>query len=433
MDSGNDASAFRNLLYRERAYIMIFIFFMFGTATIVLFLAYSRRVGSVANAITIYTGLKIAIEFVFEPIGYFLNLFAYDTWAMFIVNLLSFCGYAAFIVGLLVTRQAPNLPRPFGLPNHLLFAWLLLAAAWLAYAPVLYEFRAYITEPRLIYELTRTGYGLYTFGSALLTFCAYIVFQMSSRRRAALFYIFLFSLVILKGSKGPFVVLASIYIISKVYLQGFKYSLTKSSAYLAITAVLGLYAFAFNFRGEIDNIFVSVSEYSDYNRNGSLVIGGDDFGSYGGQLTFEMQWIPKVPRALWPNKPKSFGEFRLAERYFPQWFLLDQGAPSFGIGIYFADFGWLSFLIYPLIQFACGLLLSISLNRLTTKPSAFYFVMGVYLSGNNLLASGGGNYLVEHAIIGLGLATILGLVRKPTPPPASAITRSGTQSLPIHT
>lgn len=408
---------------------MIFIFLVFGAATLALFLLYSFKVGSVVNAITIFTGLKVAIEFVFEPIGFALHLFTYDTWAMFIINALSFCGYAAFVIGLLATRQPPNPPRRFGLPNHLPLAWLLLIAAWLAYAPILIEFRAYVFEPRRIYELTRTGYGLYTFGSSLLTFCAYIVFQMSSRRRAALFYVAVLSLIILKGSKGQFVILASIFIISRVYLQGLKYSLSRSSIYIIITAVLGLYVFALNFRGDIDNIFVSISEYSDYNRNGSLVVDSDTFGSYGGKLTAEMQWIPKVPRAVWPAKPKAFGEFRLAAQYFPQWFLLDQGSPSFGIGIYFADFGWWAFLVYPIIQYICGLLLGFFLSKLTSEPNVFYFVMSVYISGNNLLASGAGNYLIEHAIIGVALLIALDLMRKAPPPNTSLTAVSSPSSL----
>lgn len=383
------------------------MFIIFGIATLSLFLVYSRKVGSVVNAITIFTGMKFAIEFVFEPIGYVLHLFDYDTWAMFIVNLLSLLGYAAFVVGLLVVKQPENTVRRFGLPNYLLVAWVLLLGAWLVYAPILIEFRAYITEPRRIYELTRTGYGIYTFGSALLTFCAYIIFQMSTKKRAVLFYIMLLSLVALKGTKGQFIVIISIWIIAKVYLQGFKYSLTRSAIYMSIAVVMGLYIFALNFRGEIDNIFVSVSEYSDYNRNGSLVVDSDTFGYYGGQLTTEMLWVPKIPRAMWPGKPKAFGEFRLAEQFFPQWFLLDQGSPSFGIGIYFADFGWLAFLFYPAIQFVIGIMLSMSLNRLITKPNAFYFTMAMYLSGNNLLSSGAGNYLIEHAAIGLILVVIL--------------------------
>lgn len=407
---------------------MIFIFLIFGAATLALFLFYSFKVGSVVNAITIFTGLKVAIEFIFEPIGFALHLFAYDTWAMFIVNALSFCGYAAFVIGLLATRQPPNPPRRFGLPNHLPLAWLLLGAAWVAYVPILIEFRAYVFEPRRIYELTRTGYGLYTFGSSLLTFCAYIVFQMSNRRRALMFYVTIVALIILKGSKGQFVILASIFIISRVYLQGLKYSLSRSSIYFSITAVLSLYVFALNFRGDIDNIFVSISEYSDYNRNGSLVVDSDTFGSYGGKLTAEMQWIPKVPRAIWPSKPKAFGEFRLAAQYFPQWFLLDQGSPSFGIGIYLADFGWWAFIIFPIIQYVCGLLLGLCLSKLIIQPNIFYFVLSVYLSGNNLLASGAGNYLIEHVIIGVTLLIMLDLMRS-TPPLTSSTAAYPSASL----
>ncbi|HEX8553569.1 MAG TPA: hypothetical protein VF695_02575 [Sphingomonas sp.] len=389
---------------------MIAMFLLFGSATIALFLFYSRKVGSIVNAVTIFTGIKLTIEFVLEPIAYLLNLFVYDFRSIFLINLLSFCGYAMFIVGLLVAKQAANPPRRFAQPNYLVVAWLLLGGAWALYAPVLIEFSYLITEPRRIYELTRTGYGVYTFGSALLSFVAYVVFLMSSKRQAFLFYIPLLVLLALKGTKGQFIILAAIFVIAKVYLEGFRYSLTRSVLYGAIAGTALVYLFAFNYRGEIDNVFVTIAEYSDYNRNGALVLQDETAGYYHGEIMVETLWIPKIPRTVWPNKPKIFGEFRLAVQYYPSWFLQDQGSPSFGVGVYVADFGWWAFLVYPLIQFGCGLLLGYSLNRLIVKPSAFYFVLAVYLSGSNLLASGSGSYLVEHAIIGLGLAALLGLV-----------------------
>lgn len=389
---------------------MIAIFLVFGPATLFLFWLYCRKVGSFVNAITILTGLKVLIEFVFEPIAYLLNLFIYDVRSMFLINLLSFCGYAALVAGLLMTKvvEADTAARPRA--NYLTMAWFLLAAAWAVYSPVLYEFSSLILEPRRIYELTRTGYGLYTFGSALLSSLAYVVFMLSSRRTALPFYLALLILILLKGSKGQFIILASVFVIAKVYLDGYRYSLTRSALYLMLTGVAGMYVFALNFRGQIDNIFVTVAEYSDYNRNGALVIQGNTFGYYRGQLSTEMLWLPKVPRSVWPNKPKSFGEFRLAEEYYPQWFLLDQGSPSFGVGIYFADFGWLAFLIYPLIQLICGRWLGASLNGLSTKRNAYYFVISTYLAGNNLLASGSGNYVVEHIVIGLGLMLLLAIL-----------------------
>jgi hypothetical protein len=386
---------------------MILAFLIFGAATIALFLLYSRKVGSVVNSITIFTGMKIAIEFIFEPIGFILHLFDYDVWSMFIINLLSFCGYAAFIIGLLIVPNNVSFRQYSIFSKHLPAAWMFLFGAWLIYLPVLIEFRVHLTDPRRIYELTRTGYGLYTFGSALLTFIAYILFQMSSQRRALIFYVVILSLVALKGTKGQFIVLLSIWIISKLYIYGFKYSLTKSAIFLSTFAVIGMYVFALNFRGDIENIFVSISEYSDYNRNGAFIVGSDTFGYYDGRLTAESQWISKIPRALWPEKPKVFGEFRLAQQYYPQWFMLDQGSPSFGIGIYFADFGWLAFVIYPLSQFVIGYLLARCLNRLETRPNVFYFIMSVYFSGNNLFSSGSGNYAIEHAVIGLAVLTLL--------------------------
>lgn len=388
---------------------MILMFISFGFITIALYAFYSRKVGSFVNAISIYTGLKVVIEFVLEPLAYLLKLFHYDFSAIFPIYLLSLLGYAAFIGGLLVTRQAPNPPRSFSRPNHLIVAWTLLIAAWLLYSPVLIEFRHLITDPRQIYEKTRNGYGIYTFGSSLLSFSAYIIFLMSTKRLALLFYVPLVALLLLKGAKGQLFVLVAIFVIAKVYLEGFRYSITRSAIYGAVAAVGVLYLFAFNYRGEINNIFVTVAGYSDYNRNAALVLESNAQGTYEGQISWETLWIPKIPRVVWPEKPAMFGEFRLAARYYPQWFLKGTGSPSFGLGPYFADFGWFAFPILIFVYFICGYLLGVCLNMLIIRGSAFYFVMSIYLSGNNLLAIGSGIFIIEHAMIGLGLTLLLRL------------------------
>ncbi|WP_141396571.1 hypothetical protein [Sphingomonas adhaesiva] len=385
---------------------MSFMFAFFALATAALYVFYSRKVGSFVNAITIYTGLKFAIEFVLEPISYYLRMFVYDFNSMAIINLLSFVGYAAFVVGLLVIKQPNNPARKINLSGYLGAAWIVLVLAWVLYMPILREFSYLITEPRRIYELTRTGYGLNTFGSSLLSFVAYAIFLMSSKKNGWLFYLALFPLVYLKGTKGQFFVLASIFVIYKVYFEGFKYSVTRSAIYIIAFAGMATVLFTVNYRGEVENIVLTMAGYSDYNRNGALIVQDKSFAPYGGQLSTEMLWIPKIPRAIWPNKPKSFGEFRLAEQYFPSWFALDQGAPAFGIGLYFADFGWFSFAVVPFVQFLCGIGLAYCLNKMIESPTIFWFIMSIYLSGGNLFAAGSGNYLLEHALIGAALTAI---------------------------
>lgn len=379
---------------------MIPIFLLFGSLTIALYVFYSRKVGSFVNAISVFTGLKIVIEFVLEPLGYLLDLFYYDFTAMFMVYLLSFVGFVAFIGGMLITKQVANPKRKIELPNYLVVSWALLFSAWLLYSPVLIEFRYLITDPRQIYEKTRIGYGLYTYGSSLLSFSAYIVFLMSTKRGSLLFYALLLVLLTLKGAKGQFFVLVAIFVIAKVYLEGFKYSLTRSAVYGLLAGVAVLYLFAFNYRGQINNIFVTIAGYSDYNRNAALVIQENAFGQYGGEIMVESLWIPKVPRAFWPQKPDVFGEFRLSSRFYPQWFALGTGAPSFGVGVYFAGFGWLAFPIVAFIYAISGYLLGRYLNKLILAPNVYYLVMSVYLSGNNLLSIGSGLYIIEHAVIG---------------------------------
>lgn len=389
---------------------MLLVFAVFGIATAVLFFMYSIREGSIINALTIYTALKFMIEFVLEPISYVLKIFDYDVSSMTIIYALSFVGYAALLGGTLMQRKVFNAAPAIGLPNILLFAWLLLIAAWLIYLPVIIEFRDLIFEPRRVYELTRTGYGIYTFGSALLLSLSYIVFMMSNKKSSVYFYIVLFALIILKGQKAPFVGVLVTFIIAKVYFEGYVYSVTRTLIIAPIIFVIFLFVFALNFRGEVENIIVTIAAYSDYDRNAALVIRDNSLGSYGGIITSEMNWIPKIPREFWPDKPKIFGEFRLAAHYFPKQFFQDQGAPSFGIGIYLADFGYWAFLIYPFTQFVFGILLIHFVNRFVMKRDAASFVMVLYIGGLNLLATGSGVFLVEHWIVAVILAWCLRLL-----------------------
>lgn len=392
---------------------MIPMFLFFGALTIVLYALYSRRVGSAVNAISIFTGLKLVIEFVLEPLGYLLDLFDYRFSAMLMVYSLSFCAYAAFIAGLMLIEHRPPPVRRITLPNYLFVAWILLIAAWAVYVPILIEFREFLTDPRQIYEQTRVGYGFSTYGSALLTFCAYIVYLMSSKKGGIAFYAALLLLITLKGAKGHFFVLIGIFVIAKVHLEGFRYSVTRSAVYSMLAAVATLYLFAFTYRGEISNIFVTIAGYSDYNRNAALVVEDGTLGGYGGQITAESLWIPKVPRAFWPEKPLVFEEFRLAAQYYPEWFALQTGSPSFGFGIYLADFGWFSFPIVALVYLVSGYILGVALGGMSRAPNVFNFLLSCYLAGNNLLLLGNGMYLIEHAIIGGMLLFILNLVSSP--------------------
>lgn len=403
---------------------MLFLFLGYGVASVILFLYVSKTFGSVLNIVTMPFALKFIIEFVLEPIVYFLDLATYSPESMTVIYSLSFFGFAAFCIGVVWMRPAVGRERALAVPGHGILSWVLLLGATVLYLPVLLEFREYVTEPRRIYELTRTGYGVNTYGSSLLGFLAYIVFLTSAspKSRAVAFYVTLFTLFILKGSKGSFLVLFAIYIIVKVHVNGKLFTISRSLVYAIVGLIAFAYLFALNYRGETTNLLLTVAQYSDYNRNGALVVQDGTMGSYGGQLTAETLWIPKVPRVLWEEKPKVFGEFRLALQYFPDWFLLDQGSPSFGLGVVLADFGWLAFLIYPISQLITGILLGICLKAVRDSASFVGLITAIYLGGNNLLSTGSGIYLLEHVLIGAAVAGMAKLLSSVANDPAQRMT-----------
>ncbi|HHY1068655.1 TPA: hypothetical protein ACVY43_006180, partial [Klebsiella michiganensis] len=81
--------------------------------------------------------------------------------------------------------------------------------------------------------------------------------------------------------------------------------------------------------------------YADYTRNYALLIDREQ-SSYWGRLLFESEVFARLPRVIYPDKPLDFGYLILDRKYFPDSFYDNKGVPSFGMGEYFADFGYLS-------------------------------------------------------------------------------------------
>ena len=69
-----------------------------------------------------------------------------------------------------------------------------------------------------------------------------------------------------------------------------------------------------------------------------------------GRLTMEAGTIGRIPRLLMPNKPKNLASCISMISSFPSTWMRDAGAPDFGIGVQYADFGALA--IVYLVAFA---------------------------------------------------------------------------------
>lgn len=287
-------------------------------------------------------------------------------------------------------------------------AWALMGAAWALYMPVLYEFRDYISNPREIYTRTRTGYGVSFFGSALLlnvAFICYLFQSKKSRVMAGAFVLSALGLAYLHGSKGQLVTYPLEWLIFLVYVRKERVGLLKTAGFaLLFASLLGSMFFIFASESSKADLAVSLIEYSDYTRNAMMVI--DDHGARPawGRLTFEDNVYSRMPRVLFPEKPKNFGQFRLAERYYPDWFDADTGSPAFGIGVQYADFGSLS--VFYLIAFSAFGAIMVN-SFVNSEPNSANFLMLLFFCGLGAIPAGDYYYFPEHLVVAFLLSKLL--------------------------
>ncbi|MGN6527487.1 MAG: hypothetical protein ACTHL8_13955 [Burkholderiaceae bacterium] len=374
------------------------IFIGFGLLTAALYAVYSRGERSALNAITGMTVLKCITEFGLEPIACNLGIFDYRPWTFFQLYLASFVAYAALVAGALRSRRRGRvIARTHEVPAFM--AWTCLLLAFLLYLPIFIEFRSSLLDPRYIYEQTRTGYGIQFFGSALLSNCSLVLFLLSRRRFHLPFLVLLIGFTLSKGSKGQVLTDILIYAIWAVYVLRRRYDFRRTLAGAAAVSAILAGVFVLNYRGEIGSLVLTVASYSDYNRNAALILEDRSAPLYYGRLSFENVVYSKIPRALWADKPKDFGEFILAENYFPDLFALDQGAPSFGIGVYFADFGSFAYLAIAAVYFFTGRMLRHFIRSCERRPKVFSFMMLLFFADVTLIPVGVGYFLLEHLLL----------------------------------
>ncbi|MGC2047294.1 MAG: hypothetical protein WA635_01595, partial [Gallionella sp.] len=154
------------------------------------------------------------------------------------------------------------------------------------------------------------------------------------------------------------------------------------------------------------DLLKGISAYSDYTRNAMLVI-DSDMPLQLGRLTLENNIYAVVPRELFSEKPKNFGTFFLAEKFYPEWFLADTGSPAFGIGVQYADFGPFSILYIIYWAVISGALLKIFVTRLRYYRNPADFVMVLFLAEVPLLSVGAGYLLIEHMFLAVLVALIV--------------------------
>ena len=198
-----------------------------------------------------------------------------------------------------------------------------------------------------------------------------IFFKLIKKQKFTLGFFILFPLVFVYGSR--FVILEALIYLC-VFLEQFKNLGVKRIVFTCfIGAVLiGVYT---SLQFTTDNMRDILRSYFDIYRNQSLVINkmmDGEMEYYHGELYFS-SYIKFIPRILWEGKPKQYGFALLNYAILPE-----QAAagymPSFGLGVLFADFGFISIV-------ATGIMIGFIRNffyRLLQIFQKQYFILPLY-------------------------------------------------------
>ncbi len=296
-------------------------------------------------------------------------------------------------------------------------ATILLFSAVVLYLPVLREFGSDIFNPRAIYTATRTGFGIAYFGSIVLCyiFFIYILFRPAGTRIEKIIAL-LFTMVFgyLHGSKGQIITVILMGLLYYSVVRGVRLKIMAFLIFFSVFSLMGgIVFFSMSTGLEFGDLLLSMTGYSDYSRNAVMLIDADK-GFHFGRIFFEDNFFSRIPRAIMPDKPKDFGSFSLALQYFPERFYQDEGAPAFGIGALYADFGIWILVFLSISGFLSGLAAKTLVVRLRRHQRPGDFALLCFFCGIVIIPVGSGYLLPEHLVLALLMngAFPLMLVRK---------------------
>lgn len=379
---------------------------------VILYLLIVRYEHSYINVLSPSLLIAIPANYILELINignngysgsFFAYAYVYATYAL---------SYAALVIAFIL-YPGNRVKMPFNdYYNVKLSPYIFLVIAFLLYLPMIIEFREYLFSPREIYIQTRTGYGLAYFTSDVALNIGFILFLFKKKTgiiQKVIFFLICFILAYLHGSKGHVIELVLILIMYNVYIDNNKIGFLQMIKYVfCFCTVMVMLFFSTLSDASFDNIILKISSYSDYTRNAMLVIDDTNLSPQYGKLTFEENIFSRIPRVLYPNKPKNFGTFWLAENYYPEWYDLDTGSPAFGIGVQYADFNVSAVFYIVICSMIVGILLKIFVVRLRSNKTPSDFIMLLFLTGVGLINIGTGYLLPEHFLLAFFISKIVG-------------------------
>lgn len=366
-----------------------------------------------------YVIITIPTLYVFEAIYIFISggldstdntieyIFFYSCYLIYITSFM--CGY-------LLTQKHINIKNNV-IPNyHYAFsACIFTLLAFIIYLPVLIEFREYILQPRRIYELTRSGYGQYFYPSIMFSLVASICsffFYKKSRVASIILITVNVILIFLHGNKWPIFIIFISFILYLSYIENKRIKLMfLLKSFVAIAVIVTVF-FSYTYSG--GNPLENMAYYSDYTRNAIIVASSNNFDFMYGKLLFESELYSRIPRALWPSKPDDFGALYLAKVFFPDAFYRNQGAPAFGYGELYADFGYLTPIWLIISGVFKGIVAKFFSIKTQNKKSAHYFIIFLFCIGVSVIPVSMGWLFPEHLVVALMVfITSASLINKP--------------------
>lgn len=279
-----------------------------------------------------------------------------------------------------------------------------LGVAMVLYAPILIRFPDLLFSPRQIYELTRSGFGIQFYLSTLAVYVGFVLLLFSrklKRSSAVLFSLISLPIIYLHGSKGQVLNFVLIALYFLVFVKGKRFGIKGfvGLGLIVSTLVVSLFYVSYSEEARAD-LLVEMAGYAEYTRNAAMVIDDATLDPQLGRLAVESKFYVMVPRALFPDKPKDYGAFWLAKRYYSDRFELDVGAPDFGLGFIYADFGDFAVLYYFGGSLLTGLILKILVTRLKRRPDAGTFFLLLAFLDVGLIPTGAGGvpFIVYYAL-----------------------------------
>lgn len=234
-----------------------------------------------------------------------------------------------------------------GIGRGAIFFLFIYVLSLLALASSEYGVVNWLINPRLGYQLYRTGQGhWYALATSALSVSFVLAFlARPTAGRLLLNLVAYIGLGYFLGSKG---VLLTIFTATLVFLWFLRWRHLGKLVLIGVPVLFGL--LVFNLYLALGNIFElgHIVGYFDHFKNAADYYRGylnNEVALFNGEVTLSSMWA-YVPRALWPEKPITYGILHVNEIFYPNLAVMSH-TPAFGGAVeQHADFGVVGVVIF---------------------------------------------------------------------------------------